>query len=256
MRLDGKVAIITGSAAGLTEALMGFGGAAAWAFAREGASVVISDINEELGEQTAMQIRDSGAESIFCKLDVTSEKDWERCVETTIAQFGKIDILVNNAGTASRTPIEDTSIETWDSQMNVHAKGAFLGTRSVIPAMKHSGGGSIINVSSIFGIIGSPSSTAYHAAKGSILAFTKATAIQYASANIRANSILPGYFDTPMSQAFSSEPELVRRWTESVPMNRFGRPEEVAGAMLYLASDEASYVTGIELVIDGGVTAQ
>ena len=256
MRLDGKVAIITGSAAGLAGRLMGFGGAAAWAFAKEGAAVVISDINEELGEQTAAQIQNSGAESIFCKLDVTSEEDWEECVETTIAQFGKIDILVNNAGTASRTPVEDTTIEIWDSQMEVHAKGTFLGTRSVIPGMKRSGEGSIVNVSSIFGIIGSPSSTAYHAAKGSILAFTKATAIQYARENIRANAILPGYFDTPMSEAFSSEPELVRRWTESVPMNRFGRPEEVAGAMLYLASDEASYVTGIELVIDGGVTAQ
>lgn len=256
MRLAGKVAIITGGASGISGRLMGFGGATAWAFAREGASVVISDINEELGEKTASQIRQSGVEAVFYKLDVTNEKEWGNCVETTVSRFGKIDILVNNAGTASRTSVEDTTIEIWDSQMEVHAKGTFLGTRTVIPEMKNGGGGSIVNVSSIFGIIGSPSSTAYHAAKGSILAFTKATAIQYARENIRVNSILPGYFDTPMSEQFSSDVDLVNRWKESVPMNRFGKAEEVASGILYLSSEESSYVTGTELVIDGGVTAQ
>ena len=250
MRLQGKVALISGGARGQ-------GAAEAKLFAREGAKVVFGDVLDDEGRKTEAEIQEIGGEALYIHMDVTKEGDWEKAVSETVSKFGKLDILVNNAGVVSWGNLEDTTPEEWDRVMDINSKGVFLGTKAVIPEMRKTGGGSIVNISSISGIIGQDSiQPVYNASKGAVRLFTKSTAIQYASANIRANSILPGYFDTPMSQAFSSEPELVRRWTESVPMNRFGRPEEVAGAMLYLASDEASYVTGIELVIDGGVTAQ
>ena len=256
MRLEGKVAMITGAANGVRGKLMGFGGVAAWLFAREGSKVVITDIDDEDGEITARQIRDSGGEAVFVRLDVTSEDEWKDAVRAAVSCFGHLDILVNSAGTSSRETVENTTVEMWDGQMEVHAKGTFLGARAVIPEMRRVGGGSIINVSSIFGLIGSPSSTAYHAAKGAIRSFSKAAAVQYAGEGIRVNSVLPGYVDTPMTHRFFTDVELVARRTESVPMKRFGTAEEIAYGLLYLASDEASYVTGAELVIDGGTTAQ
>ncbi len=256
MRLEGKAALITGAANGVSGKLMGFGGASARIFAREGAKVAIADINEQDGETTAAQIRGSGADAIFVRLDVTSEEEWANALRVVVSQFGKLDILVNNAGSTSRETVEDTTIEMWDGQMEVHAKGAFLGAKAVIPEMRKAGGGSIVNVSSIFGMIGSPSSTAYHAAKGAVRVFTKAAAIQYAKDRIRVNSVHPGYVDTPMTHQYFTDADLVARRTESVPMKRFGTVEEIAYGILYLASDEASYVTGAELVIDGGATAQ
>ena len=255
MRLEGKVAMITGAANGVRGKLMGFGGAAAWLFASEGARVVVTDIDDEDGEMTARQIRESGREAVFVRLDVTSEREWDDAVRAAVSCFGRIDILVNNAGTSSRDTVEGTTVDMWDGQMEVHAKGAFLGTRAVIPEMRRVGGGSIINVSSIFSLIGSPSSTAYHAAKGAIRSFTKAAAVQYAGEGIRVNAVHPGYVTTPMTQKYFTDAELVARRTESVPMKRFGTVEEIAYGMLYLASDEASYVTGSDLVIDGGTTA-
>ncbi len=256
MRLEGKVAMITGAANGVRGELMGFGGVSAWLFVREGAKVVITDIDDEDGEMTARQIRESGGEAVFVRLDVTGEEEWEDAVRAAVSCFGRLDILVNNAGTASRETVENTTVEMWDGQMEVHAKGTFLGTRAAIPEMRRVGGGSIVNVSSIFGLIGSPSSTAYHAAKGAIRSFTKAAAVQYAGEGIRVNAVLPGYVDTPMTHRFFTDAELVAGRTESVPMKRFGTAEEIAYGILYLASDEASYVTGAELVIDGGTTAQ
>ena len=255
MRLEGKVAMITGAANGVRGKLMGFGGVSAWLFAREGAKVVITDIDEEDGEITARQIRESGGEAVFVRLDVTSEGEWEDAVRAAVSCFGRIDVLVNNAGTSSRETVEKTTVDMWDGQMEVHAKGAFLGARAVIPEMRRIGGGSIINVSSIFALIGSPSSTAYHAAKGAIRSFTRAAAVQYAGEGIRVNAVFPGYVTTPMTQRYFTDAELVGRRTESVPMKRFGRAEEIAYGILYLASDEASYVTGADLVIDGGTTA-
>lgn len=255
MRLEGKVAMITGAANGVRGKLMGFGGAAAWLFASEGARVVVADIDDEGGEMTARQIRDSGREAVFVRLDVTSEREWDDAVRAAVTCFDRIDVLVNNAGTTSRDTVEGTTVDMWDGQMEVHAKGAFLGTRAVIPEMRRVGGGSIINVSSIFALIGSPSSTAYHAAKGAIRSFTKAAAVQYAGEGIRVNAIYPGYVTTPMTQRHFTDADLVARRTESVPMKRFGTVDEIAYGMLYLASDEASYVTGADLVIDGGTTA-
>jgi len=255
MRLDGKVALISGGAHGVKGEMMGFGGASAWLFVQEGARVVLGDIAVEDGERTAAQIRDAGGEALFVKLDVTSAEDWKAAVQATLSSFGRLDVLVNNAGTGVGYNLEDTTEEIWDSQMNVHAKGAFLGTKHAIPAMRKVGGGSIINISSIYGIVGSLGGTAYHAAKGAIRIFTKAAAIQYAAENIRVNSVHPGFATTPMT-AGGSKSDWRAAVTERVPMGRFGSPEEIAHGIVYLASDESSYVTGSELVIDGGFTAQ
>ena len=255
MRLDGKVALISGAATGVQGELMGFGGATARLFVREGAKVVLTDVNDQAGEQTAEQIRAEGGEASYIHLDVTREEDWTNAIQTAVATYGKLDILVNNAGTGARFTVENTTEELWDSQMDVHAKGTFLGTKLVIPEMRKIGGGSIVNISSIYGIVGSPGSTAYHAAKGAIRLFTKSAAIQYAKENIRVNSVHPGFADTPMTnQGFQDSERL--EWVRSrTPMGRTGSASEIAYGILYLASDESSFVTGSELVIDGGLTA-
>ena len=255
MRLAGKVALITGAAAGVEGQLMGFGGAAARLFAREGARVVLTDIKEEMGFQTAEQIRAHGGEALFVRHDVTSEEEWQEVIQT-IATFSKLHILINNAGTGARFTVEETTVAVWDAQMDVHAKGVFLGTKYAIPEMRKAGGGSIINVSSIYGLVGSPTSTAYHAAKGAIRLFTKAAAIQYAKENIRVNSVHPGYCETPLTIGGYTRRAASRVVHCPDPPGRLGTADDVAYGMLYLASDESAYVTGAELVIDGGTTAQ
>jgi NAD(P)-dependent dehydrogenase (short-subunit alcohol dehydrogenase family) len=254
--LKGKVSLITGAATGVEGELMGFGGATAWLFAREGAGVVIADIDERQGLKTAEQIHGAGHEALFVRLDVTSEEDWASAIEATVTRFSQLNILVNNAGTTARATVENTTLEMWEGQMDVHAKGTFLGTKAAIPEMRKAGGGSIVNVSSIAGIVGSRSSTAYHAAKGAIRIFTKAAAVQYAEEGIRINSVHPGFVLTPLTRKAFADPDLLGPRLASVPMGRLGLVEEIAGGILYLASDEASFVTGAELVIDGGMTAQ
>ena len=254
--MEGKVALISGAASGLEGELMGFGGAAARLFAREGAKVMLTDINEESGQKTAAQINELGGEAMFLRLDVTNEQDWINAIRATVAAYGKLDILVNNAGTGARFKVEDTTEEVWDTQMNIHAKGAFLGTKHAIPEMRKIGGGSIINVSSIYGLVGSETSTAYHAAKGAIRLFTKSAAIQYAKENIRVNSVHPGYAHTPLTQRGYANAEYLENIRSKVPIGRVGTADDIAYGMLYLASDESSFVTGSELVIDGGTTAQ
>ena len=191
MRLEGKVALISGAASGVDGELMGFGGAAARMFCNEGAKVFLGDINTEGGERTAAELRAAGGDATFVKLDVTNEQDWIDAVAATVSAYGKLNVLVNNAGTSARSTVEETTEEAWDGQMDVHAKGTFLGTKHAIPEMLKEGSGSIINISSIYGIVGSPTSTAYHAAKGAIRLFTKSAALQYAADNIRINSIHP-----------------------------------------------------------------
>jgi cyclopentanol dehydrogenase len=257
MRLEGKVAVITGAAAGVEGMTMGFGGAAARLFAREGARVVLTDIKEEMGRKTAEQIRAAGGEAMFIRHDVTREEDWQEVILTAVATYGALNVLVNNAGTSARFTVEDTTVEAWDGQMDVHAKGVFLGTRQAIPEMRKAGGGSIINVSSIYGLVGSHTSTAYHAAKGAIRLFTKAAAIQYAEEQIRVNSVHPGYCLTPLtSQGYEKEAGRRDFSLSRTPLGRLGTADDIAYGMLYLASDESSFVTGTELVIDGGMTAQ
>ena len=255
MRLAGKVALITGAATGVKGELMGFGGAAARLFAREGAKVVLTDINDDLGQRTASQIDEEVGDAIYVHLDVTREEEWTAAVQAAVSNFGRLDVLVNNAGTAVRSTVEETTMDEWQGQMDVHAKGVFLGTKHAIPEMRKAGGGSIVNVSSIYGVVGSPQSAAYHAAKGASRLFTKAAAVQYAKENIRVNSVHPGYVFTPLTQTIFSDPD-VRDWRISkTPLGRLGKAEDVVYGILYLASDESSFVTGSELIIDGGLSA-
>ena len=250
MRLDGKVALITGGAKGQ-------GREEAKLFAKEGAKVVLGDILDNLGQEVAKDIQDTGREATYVHLDVTNETDWKSSIEIVLQKYGRLDILVNNAGILIRKGIEDTTSEDWTRIMDINVKGAFLGIRSVIPLMRQSGGGSIINISSTAGLVASPSGSAsYTATKGAVRLLTKSTAIQYAKENIRCNSVHPGPIDTDMIQDSITDPSKLTERMESLPMGRFGTAEEVAFGVLYLASDESSFVTGSELVIDGGHTAQ
>ncbi len=259
MRLENKVALITGAAHGVAGEVKGFGGVAARMFAEEGAKVVLTDIDTDSGERTAAELKGEGYDVMFVKLDVARESDWESAIEATASAYGgRLDILVNNAGIGGSSRVEDTTEEAWDLQMDIHAKGVFLGTRHAIPLMRAAGGGSIINISSIYGIVGSPSSSAYHAAKGAIRIFTKSAAIQLAPDNIRVNSVHPGFMATPMTMGSFGAADAERRQyvLSRIPMGRIGEPEEIARGILFLASDDSSYMTGSELVIDGGMTAQ
>ena len=256
MRLKGKVALITGAAHGVDGELMGFGGAAAWLFAREGATVIATDVDDATGETTASQIRESGGECTYLHLDVTSEASWGLVARTIDEEFSQLDVLVNNAGAPYQEGLETTTIAAWDSQIAVHGKGTLLGMQMAVPIMRKAGGGSIINVSSIYGVIGSKGSTAYHAAKGAVLMLTKAAAVQYASENIRVNTILPGFADTPFVSNPSSSPGYdPSRISERIPLGRFAIAEDIAHGMVFLASDESSFVTGAEVAIDGGMAA-
>ena len=248
MRLKGKVALISGGARGM-------GAEEALLFAKEGAKVVIGDVLEGEGRDIAAQI--PGGQAIFVRLDVTREGDWQRAVSMAEEVYKRLDILVNNAGVSATGGIEDTTVEEWDRVMEVNAKGVFLGTKYAIPAMQRTGGGSIINISSQLGIVAmNESSPQYIASKGAVRLLTKSTAIQYAGDAIRCNSVHPGPIVTPMTQGRRSD-EAVRELMESrIPLGRYGEAIDVAYGVLYLASDEASFVTGSELVIDGGWVAQ
>ena len=225
-------------------------------FCSEGASVIIGDILEDEGRKIEAEINESGGVCIFVRLDVTSEEDWDSAVNLAVERFGKLDILINNAGIFPMESIEETTVESWDRVMDVNAKGVFLGTKAAIPAMRTSGGGSIINLSSIAGLVGSAYSASYNATKGAVRLLTKSTAIQYAKDGIRANSIHPGLVDTLMASELLSDPDLQVKRLASTPMGRTGTAEEIAYGALFLASDESSFMTGSELVIDGGFTAQ
>ena len=255
MRLEGKVALITGAAAAIEGELMGFGGQAAHIFLREGAKVVLSDIRDELGERAVKIMRDEGKDARYFHLDVTQEAEWKRAIAYTVEEFGKLDILLNNAGVGHPMKVEDMPEEIWDRELDIHAKGVFLGTKHAIPAMRAAGGGSIVNTSSVMGIVGSPTTPAYSAAKGAIRIFTKSAALQYAHEGIRINSVHPGYADTPLTEGRFHDAEFRAELLRKTPIGRLGVAEDIANGMLYLASDESSFVTGSELVIDGGMTA-
>jgi len=250
MRLQNKVAFISGGARGM-------GAAEAKLFAQEGAKVVIGDVLNDEGRKTESEINEMGGECLFVRLDVTSEDSWADAIATTVSRFGKLDVLVNNAGVVARGTLEDTTLDDYDRIMDINAKGVFLGTKAAIPELRKAGGGSIVNIASISGNIGQTDVQAvYNASKGAVRIFTKSAAIQYAGEGIRVNSVHPGDIDTPMAQARLNDPQLQREAEARSPLGRTGRPEEVAYGVLYLASDESSFVTGSELVIDGGYTAQ
>ncbi|MDA1256652.1 MAG: glucose 1-dehydrogenase [Chloroflexi bacterium] len=251
MRLEGKVAIVSGGASGIGEATSRI-------FAAEGARVVIADVNDELGSALESDIRNDGGEAAYLNLDVTDEDQWRAVVAETVTRFGKLDIVVNGAGISApgRPPTEQQTVEGWDAVMDVNAKGVFLGTKHAIAEMRRVGGGSIVNISSIYGNVGSKGGTAYHASKGACRAFSKAAAIQYADEKIRVNSVHPGFVDTPMTEGLHGQPGVREERIGKTPLGRLGVPEDIAYGILYLASDESRFVTGSELVIDGGMTAQ
>jgi NAD(P)-dependent dehydrogenase (short-subunit alcohol dehydrogenase family) len=249
-RLDGKVAIISGGARGQ-------GAAETKLFAQEGARVVFGDVLDDQGKKVEAEVRELGGEATYVHLDVTREADWQAVVKTTLARYGRLNILVNNAGILIRKSIEETTVEDWDRIMAVNAKGVFLGTKHAIAPMRRSGGGSIINISSTAGLVGSlDGSASYTATKGAVRLLTKSTAIQYAKDGIRCNSVHPGPIDTPMIQDTLNDPARLERRMRRLPLGRVGTPEDIAYGVLYLASDESSFVTGSELVIDGGTTAE
>jgi cyclopentanol dehydrogenase len=203
------------------------------------------------------EIHEVGGEALYIHLDVTNAADWASAVEAAVSRYGRLDVLVNNAGITIRKNVEDTTEEDWDRIMAINAKGVFLGTKQAIPAMRESGGGSIVNISSTAGLVGSPySGASYAATKGAVRLFTKATAIQYAKEGIRCNSVHPGLLETPMTQDMLADAAHREERTQRIPMGRVGTAEDIAYGVLYLASDESSFVTGSELVIDGGATAQ
>ncbi len=248
-RLEGKVAIISGGARGQ-------GAVEARMFAEEGASVIIGDILDEQGRQTEAELQELGYNVTYVHLDVTDESNWQSAVQTAISTYGKLDILLNNAGILIRKNIEETTVEDWDRIFAVNSKGVFLGTKAAIPAMRENGGGSIINISSTAGLVGSPNGSAsYTATKGSVRLFTKSTAIQHAGDGIRCNSIHPGPIETDMIADTLNDPANMALRMQRLPLGRVGKASEIAYGAIYLASDESSFVTGAELVIDGGTTA-
>ena len=250
-RLDGKVALISGGARGQ-------GAAEALLFAREGAKVVIGDLLDDEGKRVEAQIAELGGDATYVHLDVTAAADWDAAVRTAIDQYGGLHILVNNAGIGgSGGGVEGESSENWDTTLDINAKGVFLGTKAAIPALRDSGGGSIVNISSIAGIIGLGSGNpAYAASKGAVRLLTKSTAIQHAPDNIRCNSVHPGLIVTAMTEGIFADPERLKYWDDNIPLGRYGTVDDIANGVLFLASDDSSFVTGSELVIDGGVTAQ
>ncbi|MDP7628252.1 MAG: glucose 1-dehydrogenase [Chloroflexota bacterium] len=250
MRLANKVAVITGASNGM-------GAAEARLFASEGAQVILADLLEKEGQEQVVQIRSSGGKAIFERLDVTLESQWDLLVHKVIERFGSLDILVNNAGISGSYQPDLMSVEAYDRIMNVNSKGVFLGMKYCLKQMVKHGKGSIVNISSISGMVGQEyTHMGYNASKGAVRIMTKSAAVQYADRGIRVNSVHPGIMPPMTTSVGTAEPKTREIMLKEVPMNRFGLVEEVANAVLFLASEEASYITGAELPVDGGLTAR
>lgn len=248
-RVEGKVALISGGA-------LGMGKAHAEALAREGAKVVIADRDEEAGQRTASQLQKNGHEAIFVKLDVSSEAQWEEAIDTVAKKYGALHILVNNAGVYLDGTTESTTLEQWDATFDVNVKGVFLGSKTTIPLIRKSGGGSIVNIASNWGLVAFPNAAAYVASKGAVRLLTKATASEAAQDNIRVNSVHPSLTATAMTEdTIANSPEQVKKLVGPSLLGRPARAEEIANVVLFLASDESSFMTGSEVVVDGGYTA-
>jgi cyclopentanol dehydrogenase len=244
-RLKGKVVIVTGGGSGIGEGI-------SRVFAHEGAKVVVADVDSTTGEAVSDAIRAAGGETLFVKADVRREPDVRAMIDRAVARFGGLDVLVNNAGVGIGKTAEETSEEEWDRILGINAKGTYLATKYAVPHLRARGGGSIINIGSLFALRGGPSYAAYHASKGAIRQFTKSTALALAAEHIRVNAVHPGLIRTPAStrdadaQAFAA--------ASIGPMRRWGEPEEIAYGCVFLASDEARFITGIDLPIDGGMS--
>jgi NAD(P)-dependent dehydrogenase (short-subunit alcohol dehydrogenase family) len=250
--LAGKRALVTGGASGI-------GRATALLFAREGAAVAVADVNQAAGQAVAQEIERAGGEALFLRCDVTREKDCRRAVERTVAKFGGLDILFNGAGIIRRATVLETSEQEWDRVMEVNLKSIYLLSRHAIPIMAEAGGGAIVNVSSGWGLVGGRQAAAYCASKGAVILLTKAMALDHGPQKIRVNCICPGDTDTGMlreeARQLGQPEEAFLSEAAERPLGRVGRPEEVARAALFLASEQASFVTGTSLVVDGGGTA-
>jgi NAD(P)-dependent dehydrogenase (short-subunit alcohol dehydrogenase family) len=243
-RFSGKTAIVTGGASGI-------GKATSLRLASEGASVVIADINATAGQSVVDSIIADGGKALFVSLDVTSEEAWNAAVAQTVEHFGALDLLVNNAGIGDARAIEDTPIEIWDKTIAVTQTSVFLGLKASSAALKATGNGSVVNISSIYGLVGgSAAGPAYQAAKGAVRLLTKNAALWWVEDGVRVNSVHPGFIDTPILEGAPRE-----ALAATVPMKRLGKPEEIASMVLYLLSDEASFITGAEFAVDGGFTA-
>jgi NAD(P)-dependent dehydrogenase (short-subunit alcohol dehydrogenase family) len=242
-RFEGRVAVVTGGASGI-------GKATATRIAAEGGSVVIADLQDEAGAAVVAEIEQNGGKAAYVHLDVTDEQGWADAIAATVDTYGALDILVNNAGIGDTEPIEVTTVETWNKVVAVTQTSVFLGMRAAAEELKKSGHGSVVNISSMYGIVGSGVSPAYHAAKGAVRLLTKTIALGWAKAGVRVNSVHPGYIDTPILGDIDRD-VLVG----ATPMGRLGKPEEIAAMITFLASDEAGFITGAEFVVDGGYTA-
>ena len=253
-RLNGKVAIITGAA-------LGIGRAGVIRMAEEGASIAVLDLLADEGESLAAELRHRGSQARFWRCDVSSEAEVSRVFDEVSTHFGRVDVVVNNAGVAgANKPTHELTEAEWDWVQAINVKGVFFCTKHAIPLLRRAGGGSIINLSSIYGLVSAPDIPAYHASKGAVRLMTKTDALLYAADKIRVNSIHPGFIWTPLVEAHlkaSGDPEVGRRATDALhPLGHMGEPDDIAWGMVYLASDEAKFVTGSELVIDGGYTAR
>jgi len=246
-RLEGKVALITGGASGI-------GAAHAQVFSDNGAKVVVCDIQDQMGEDLVNEINAGGGDAIYQHLDVTSEAEWTAAVDATVAKYGALTTLVNNAGITNMVGVEEETLEGFNRVVAVCQTGVWLGMKACMPQLKKSGNGAIVNVSSLYGIIGTPSMVTYHGAKGAVRLMTKSAALEYAKQGVRVNSIHPGIIDTPLAR--SAPADYIGELASITPMGKLGRPEDIAYGSLYLSSDEAAFVTGTELVVDGGWGAQ
>ena len=249
MRLADKVAIVTGAASGM-------GAATARRFAQEGAKVVIADMLEADGKSVAAEIAGAGGTAVYMALNVTDEANWKRVVADTVARFGRLDILVNNAGISGSAVNDLLETSIWDRVMAVNATGVFLGIAAAVPQMQRNGGGSIVNLSSISGVVGQTMvHMSYNASKGAVRTMTKSTAVQFGKDGIRCNSVHPGVMPPMRTSGATADPTVRAKMLRAVPLGRAGEVDEVANAVLFLASDEASYITGTELYVDGGYLA-